>query len=466
MKTKGRKINRLVKRRRKLTRRFTKSGGAIIGKGSFGIVTNPPSCIVGTYEDEEVGKVMLKSEAEKENKRLMEILKRFPEELTSVYSLYIQPKGECAPDPTNADIIKYMGNITATASGSPVPPISEFTVLRYKNAGNNLDKLGFLLSGYNELKAGGPAALKAPEIYNGMLKGFLDSLHKVFFSLRLLNMKGIVHRDIKPGNITAHPTDGLVIIDFGLATLMDNPKDGLMGDTSGYVYPYWPLEGPIVMDIDGFLHCADSRLQSLVNAVYRGKIFKKPDSEALPNTRVQYHFSLLDGDLVKSPDYLANQIYMLVEEIKKICNLIVTANTEGFSRLVEYLLPEVNPPHNFNIYFNISAVNYFVSSMENPVNHTPENIEKMKQIELLKDTLRQYLYMFFDVYSLGITILYILHTFKLGLHYTKVVIEPKNIAFAEDVIALAKRMASTRITSRPTMEEAMKVYEELERKYA
>lgn len=75
----------------------------------------------------------------------------------------------------------------------------------------------------------------------------LDFAIQIAEGLRYSHKKGIVHRDIKPGNIIVTPENQLKIVDFGLALFVDRPLPNdakkIMG-TMGYMAPEQRQGGP------------------------------------------------------------------------------------------------------------------------------------------------------------------------------------------------------------------------------
>lgn len=80
-----------------------------------------------------------------------------------------------------------------------------------------------------EVRENGPLE---PDELAGLAHGLADGLHAI-------HTAGVVHRDLKPGNVMLSP-DGPVIIDFGIAQVADDVRltqTGLVTGTPGYLDP-------------------------------------------------------------------------------------------------------------------------------------------------------------------------------------------------------------------------------------
>ncbi|MFO0614587.1 MAG: serine/threonine-protein kinase [Polyangiaceae bacterium] len=68
----------------------------------------------------------------------------------------------------------------------------------------------------------------------------LARLREVALALDFLHANGVLHCDIKPSNVIVHPTRGSIVVDFGLATLLEGGSSSSTstgGGTPGYMAP-------------------------------------------------------------------------------------------------------------------------------------------------------------------------------------------------------------------------------------
>src|SRR6185295_12286577 len=86
------------------------------------------------------------------------------------------------------------------------------------------------------LASDGPVTpVRAAEIGIGMLN-----------ALRAAHRNGVVHRDVKPGNVLIASDGRVVLTDFGLATLPGNPdvtRTGLVLGSPAYIAPERARDG-------------------------------------------------------------------------------------------------------------------------------------------------------------------------------------------------------------------------------
>jgi serine/threonine protein kinase len=87
----------------------------------------------------------------------------------------------------------------------------------------------------------------------------LSALQPLAAALEHLHARGVIHRDVAPGNVVL-TTGGAVLIDYGQAVLADEPlasSAGVVG-TPGYVAPEEVLEGPagVTPAVDVYGLCA------------------------------------------------------------------------------------------------------------------------------------------------------------------------------------------------------------------
>ncbi len=73
------------------------------------------------------------------------------------------------------------------------------------------------------------------------LRGALEALRDVAHAVQYAHEQGVIHRDIKPGNIMLGPDGRPFVLDFGLAHLADAgrsaSRDGLVAGTAAYMSP-------------------------------------------------------------------------------------------------------------------------------------------------------------------------------------------------------------------------------------
>ena len=439
------------KRKLRKSRKFTLRGGAQIGEGTSGLVFNPPPCVAGSFGENEVGKVIHKALLPQEVQRIQEAFGRIPRELISTYSFYLNMLGTCDIDIENADMAPFF-KPGVGADGSVVPPRAnkdDYVVVRYAYAGEPLQKVLPKLTGLTHFKTHG-ALIKSEEEYNKELKYFFHSLHKLFYSITLLNEHGIIHRDIKPANITQQADKELTLIDFGILAFQDRPEEALFKQTNGYMYTYWPMEGPVVLDEFGFLNISNDRLQDFVDAILGGKILRDPTSKKYSNQRLEYHFKFAGI----SSEQRAEEIYKMVDSVKFICKDIITKNPEKYPTLAAYITDDTNK------HFQITLVDRYVKSYLD--RGKPEEGKALyDEAMLLKTDVRSVLYDYFDVFSIGILLLEFIH-FLEKPENLKITLSPKNLEFMSKIKALALLMVSSNPLERGNMRQRLKDYESLE----
>lgn len=444
---KCRKTRRILKRQRRLSKRKkVQRGGDVIGEGSFGLVTRPPTCPAGTFGEGEIGKILSVRAGKQEEGRISDILSRLPKELLSVYRLYIEPKGRCPLDPAHPDIYQYFSVPPGAPAGiSPPNRPEDFVVLRYIDAGKTTT------SALMEI-----FKISNKNIFNAEIKKFVGSFHKVFYSLQILNDligNNIAHRDVKPDNITQTVDKELTLIDFGMAIRMEEYESGLLEKTDGFNYPYWPMEAPVVIDPMGMFIIADENIQQFADAILEGKIIGMPGSPSKGIKRDKYQFKYLG--IPYEASRIESEIFNVVISVKSILGELVSLNKETFSELQEYILPDINEANYINVYFDINKLYTFVRGI---TNNSGKQTNKYKQFILLQTYLSHSIYRYFDVFSLGITILYLcdlINKFEIGK------LDESNKTILDSINTLAKQMISTNILSRDTMAENLIKFERI-----
>jgi serine/threonine-protein kinase len=75
----------------------------------------------------------------------------------------------------------------------------------------------------------------------------LDAAHRCRYEREGRPMRGVVHRDVKPQNVCFDGNDRVVVVDFGLARLLDDPStSGSIRGTPAYMAPeQWLPSGEI-----------------------------------------------------------------------------------------------------------------------------------------------------------------------------------------------------------------------------
>ncbi len=88
----------------------------------------------------------------------------------------------------------------------------------------------------------------------------LPALRRLAAGLAHLHARGVIHRDVAPGNVVLTDDDGAVLIDFDRAVLTDADLAASAGvtGTAGYVAPEEVLEGPaaVTTAVDVYGLCA------------------------------------------------------------------------------------------------------------------------------------------------------------------------------------------------------------------
>nr|MBO2504077.1 serine/threonine protein kinase [Thermoanaerobacterales bacterium] len=71
---------------------------------------------------------------------------------------------------------------------------------------------------------------------------------EVAAALSVAHRAGVIHRDIKPGNILLDAEGNALVTDFGIAKLMDEPgltRTGVLVGTPAYMSPEQCVSGPV-----------------------------------------------------------------------------------------------------------------------------------------------------------------------------------------------------------------------------
>ncbi len=107
----------------------------------------------------------------------------------------------------------------------------------------------------------------------------LTLLGPIVDTLERAHAAGIVHRDLKPGNIQVLPSDGVRLLDFGLAKVASSPpltKDGMILGSPSYIAPEVWAGKPAELD-----HRVD--IYSLGAIVFRALAGRVPfEGESIP----------------------------------------------------------------------------------------------------------------------------------------------------------------------------------------
>lgn len=86
------------------------------------------------------------------------------------------------------------------------------------------------------------------QIDNVIIYNILDKLKKLIEGLRKLHEKGLLHRDIKPGNLLIN-SEKISLIDYGLTEFLKNVYKKENKHVLSYIYPFYPPEFMIMYNV-------------------------------------------------------------------------------------------------------------------------------------------------------------------------------------------------------------------------
>ena len=148
-------------------------------------------------------------------------------------------KAEFSTDPTFRERFRSEARTTAQLNHPGIASVYDF--------GETVDPQGaetaYLVM---ELVRGEPLNAVLGRMGRLDLPHALDMLEQTGRALEVAHQAGIVHRDVKPGNILITPTGQVKITDFGIAKVVDSSpvtKTGMVMGTAQYIAPGagpWP----------------------------------------------------------------------------------------------------------------------------------------------------------------------------------------------------------------------------------
>ncbi|MFC0316127.1 protein kinase [Gordonia phosphorivorans] len=143
-------------------------------------------------------------------------------------------KAEYSNDPTFLARFRTEAQTTARLNDPGIANVFDYGETPDRNGG---DPLAYLVM---ELVDGEPLNSVISRMGSLSLAHTLDMLEQTGWALQAAHIQGLVHRDVKPGNILITPTGQVKITDFGIAKAVDAApvtQTGMVMGTAQYISP-------------------------------------------------------------------------------------------------------------------------------------------------------------------------------------------------------------------------------------
>ncbi|MFZ2510007.1 MAG: protein kinase, partial [Gordonia sp. (in: high G+C Gram-positive bacteria)] len=143
-------------------------------------------------------------------------------------------KAEYSNDPTFLARVRTEAQTTARLNDPGIANVFDYGETPDRNGG---DPLAYLVM---ELVDGEPLNSVITRMGKLSLAHTLDMLEQTGWALQAAHVQGLVHRDVKPGNILITPTGQVKITDFGIAKAVDAApvtQTGMVMGTAQYISP-------------------------------------------------------------------------------------------------------------------------------------------------------------------------------------------------------------------------------------
>ncbi|GAA4743362.1 serine/threonine-protein kinase [Gordonia alkaliphila] len=143
-------------------------------------------------------------------------------------------KAEYSNDPTFLARFRTEAQTTARLNDPGIANVFDYGETPDRNGG---DPLAYLVM---ELVDGEPLNSVITRMGTLSLAHTLDMLEQTGWALQAAHIQGLVHRDVKPGNILITPTGQVKITDFGIAKAVDAApvtQTGMVMGTAQYISP-------------------------------------------------------------------------------------------------------------------------------------------------------------------------------------------------------------------------------------
>lgn len=143
-------------------------------------------------------------------------------------------KAEYSNDPTFLARFRTEAQTTARLNDPGIANVFDYGETPDRNGG---DPLAYLVM---ELVDGEPLNSVITRMGKLSLTHTLDMLEQTGWALQAAHVQGLVHRDVKPGNILITPTGQVKITDFGIAKAVDAApvtQTGMVMGTAQYISP-------------------------------------------------------------------------------------------------------------------------------------------------------------------------------------------------------------------------------------
>ncbi|MHA4852999.1 protein kinase domain-containing protein [Rhodococcus sp. MSC1_016] len=142
-------------------------------------------------------------------------------------------KSEFSSDPEFLERFRFEARTTAQLNHSGIAGIYDYGEVRDSTG----DSTAYLVM---ELVNGEPLNAVLARVGRLAVPHALDMLEQTGRSLQVAHDAGVVHRDVKPGNILITPTGQVKITDFGIAKAVENSpvtRTGMVMGTAQYIAP-------------------------------------------------------------------------------------------------------------------------------------------------------------------------------------------------------------------------------------